>query len=524
MLVLIVVGLNLASRAAEKPFWFDEILTLRVARQPIGRPMWRAMTAGFEFNPPAIYVATQISEKLFGRGSVTSRLPAILAGIAVFFCAYCIAARTGGAVTGFWAMLFLAASGLMSYFYEARGYALVLAGTMLSWLSWQHLPKARHRPIALAGIVVGLLVALASHMWAFVIPGCFVAGEITRWIRTGSRDPRSLAAIMAPLIVAFTYPPLVAATRGIHFGGPVYNNSLLLGYMLTLYKLPVLWVVCTIVLAAATLFSRNSLASSVELRSAKGATRGTLWTELPRRQTEKELAGSSGAAEQAHRTFGARCAQLRPETAPVLREFFNGAAVEDTVLALSLAMAPVAIWAMTGVVHTNFMTRYCLIAGLGFAFMLAQFLASFSGWAHRAVTGLLMAVGLAFTGQTIHGVLVRDAWHTKSPLTGIFASLGKFAKGDQPIVYSNGIDFLQADYYAPPALAKRFAYVADRQLEIKFTNTDGVDSAFLLGPPYLKLRGKIISYADLRGFQGGFWLVGASSPPNDVLNWIDQKL
>ena len=83
VLALTILVLN---RAATKPFWFDEIFTLNLAQYPAGAGLWRALTRGFDFNPPAIYVATHASEQLFGRGPIASRLPSILSGIVALLC------------------------------------------------------------------------------------------------------------------------------------------------------------------------------------------------------------------------------------------------------------------------------------------------------------------------------------------------------------------------------------------------------------------------------------------------------
>src|SRR5690242_3545023 len=94
--LLLLFGISYLVKAAQKPFWFDEILTLRVAQSPIGPEMWRAMTAGFDLNPPAIYVSTRLAEIAFGRGPVSSRLPSIVSAVFVLFCLFRVASRRGG--------------------------------------------------------------------------------------------------------------------------------------------------------------------------------------------------------------------------------------------------------------------------------------------------------------------------------------------------------------------------------------------------------------------------------------------
>lgn len=123
----------LAFRAAAKPFWFDEILTLSVARQAFGLPMWEALTAGFEYNPPAVHLLTWVAETLMGQGQVTSRLPFILASIPACWGLFRFGSLSGGYRRGALAVLLFMLSGATEYFYEARPYALVLASTASRW-------------------------------------------------------------------------------------------------------------------------------------------------------------------------------------------------------------------------------------------------------------------------------------------------------------------------------------------------------------------------------------------------------
>src|ERR1039457_6330517 len=103
-LLFLFIGLTLFSSAARKPFWFRSIFTLRLAQCHQGPEMWHALTAGVEFNPPGIYVATRWSEMVFGRGPMSSRLPSILSGLIVLFCAFQVASRRFGTSAGYWAL------------------------------------------------------------------------------------------------------------------------------------------------------------------------------------------------------------------------------------------------------------------------------------------------------------------------------------------------------------------------------------------------------------------------------------
>ena len=464
-LLLLFIGIVLFSRAARKPFWFDEFVTLAIAQSRFGPEMWQAGSAGFDFNPPAIFVATRLSEMAFGRGPVSSRLPSILSGLIVLFCAFKVSSRGGGAAAGFGVLFLLCFSGAFIYFTEARGYALVMAGVMIAWVSWQdRVYNASHRPLQLLGIFLGLTLALASHMWAIVVPGCFLASAIAHWLRNKTLDVGAVGAMIAPGMVVLSYLPLVAGTRGILLGGEIFKESLNDAYALALTHVPHLLFVFALIFAAhALFFQRNLDNESSQPRSA-----------------------------------------LTPE---------------DTVLALCLVCAPVAIYAITKLMHSAFFPRYALVAALGLTVLLAQLFSYFAQRARTTCYAVLFVLGLGLSAYSIRSVT--QSWNAPNPLGPELSSLSQVGGTNEPVIYCSGLDFMQADYYATPEMAARLLYVADRQIARRIIGTDGVDAVYTLGRDYLKLRGRVVSYPELESTYRSFWLVGDSLNP---FNWIGEKL
>lgn len=465
-IVLILAGIVLFQRAATKPFWFDEIITLRIAQCPLGPQMWNAITSGIDFTPPAIHVATRLSELTFGRGPIFSRLPSIVSGLFVLFFAFQVSARAGGTAAGFWSLFLLCFSQVFVYFTEARGYALVMAGTMLAWFSWQGLiANTGRRWLGLFGISAGLSLALVSHMWSLVIPPCFVASAMARRLRGKAIDVSAVAAMIAPGILVLTYEPIVASARRLRFGGGMYfGTTLAQAYRTSLEHLPLLLIACVVVFAIDLL--------------------------LPHRE------GS------------------QPYSRPA-NKFLLG----DGVLAACLVCAPAGIYVAAKLMHTAFMSRYALVAVLGSAFLLSQLLAFLGARSRVGPYTLPLILGVGLFVYAIHSVLA--GWRVRNPLGPELTWLAQSRSNTEPIVLSSGLEFLQADYYAPAALASRLAYVADRDLAKQFVGTDGMDSTFVLGGKYLMLRGRVVSYAELRRNYRNFWLVSDST---FVLNWLSDKL
>jgi heme/copper-type cytochrome/quinol oxidase subunit 3 len=401
----------------------------------------------------------------FGRGPISSRLPSILSGLIVLFCAFQVASRRFGAAAGYWALFLVFFSGALVYFTEARGYALVLAGVMIAWSSWQGLvDNAQHRPVRLLGVFSGLILALASHMWALLIPACFVASAICRWLRTKTLDTGALGAMITPCLLIVSYRPIIAASRGIRFGERSFHTSLAGTAYSILHFVPYFVTVCVMVLLADSLL-------------------------FPRKPDKEDFQPES---------------TLPPE---------------DVVLALSLMCLPAAIWAITKLMHSAFVPRYALAAILGLAFVLAQMLAFLAQRARTSSYALLMVFGLGLSAYSIRSVM--QGWHLQNPVAQELASIPQNGGNSELIVYNTGGAFLTADYYATPEMASRLAFVADRQLAYQISGTDGVDSAFVLGSRHLALRGRVISYAELEQFHRSFWFIAGDK---DQFDWISEKL
>ena len=193
--------------------------------------------------------------------------------------------------------------------------------------------------------------------------------------------------------------------------------------------------------------------------------------------------------------------------------------LEDVVLAACLVCAPCAIYLAAKLMHTAFMSRYALTAVLGAAFFLSRLLAFLGAKSRIGPYTLLLISGLGLFAYSIHSVFA--GWRVRNPLGPELRWLAQDETNNELVVLSSGLEFLQADYYAPPSISNRLTYVGDRYLARQFVGTDGMDSAFVLGSKYLKLRGRVVSYRELKLKYRNFWLVADSTYE---LNWLSDKL
>ena len=138
-----------------RPLWFDELFTFFVSRLPDLDHMFRAMPA--DGNPPLYHLLARVSLRLLGETSFAVRLPSILAFTAAALAVYCFVRRRRGPVLALFAMLALACSGMAKYGSEARPYALLLAFTGLTLVSWQAATEEnRPRLMPLIGVALGI--------------------------------------------------------------------------------------------------------------------------------------------------------------------------------------------------------------------------------------------------------------------------------------------------------------------------------------------------------------------------------
>jgi 4-amino-4-deoxy-L-arabinose transferase-like glycosyltransferase len=79
--------------ASIKPFWFDELITLNIARQQSFHAIWQLLLRAADPNPPLSHLLTSWCMRLFGNGEIAVRIPAIAAGAVTLLCIYVFLVR-----------------------------------------------------------------------------------------------------------------------------------------------------------------------------------------------------------------------------------------------------------------------------------------------------------------------------------------------------------------------------------------------------------------------------------------------
>jgi hypothetical protein len=182
-LLTIVYSVGARNRAAGKPFWYDEVITLIAAQTPDLATTWKAALQ-CDANPPLPHLLTHLAIRWFGMGEVGARLPAI-AGFWIFcLCLFRFVYRRAGICYALSALLMPVVTEAYYYSAEARAYGPELAFSGLALVAWQAATENSRRFVALPGLAVSVAAALLCHYFAVLLYLPLAGGEAFRSYRT----------------------------------------------------------------------------------------------------------------------------------------------------------------------------------------------------------------------------------------------------------------------------------------------------------------------------------------------------
>ncbi len=190
----IVVGISLRF-VASSPLWFDEALSVNIARLPLSELADALRQDGA---PPLFYAVLHFWTDLFGTGDVAVRALSGAVSVATLPLAYLAGRRLGGKAVAWAAVLVLVSSPYAIRFAtESRMYALVMFLVLWGYLA---LRRALESPTVGRLAVVALVTALLlyTQYWSFyVIAATGVGLVVVSW-----RGPLDLRRSARRIIVA----------------------------------------------------------------------------------------------------------------------------------------------------------------------------------------------------------------------------------------------------------------------------------------------------------------------------------
>ena len=453
----------LARSAAHLPFWYDESLTVRLSRLGSVGELWRAVTAGFEFTPPLIYLVTKITRLLPGPETLTARIPG-LAGfvlLAVFLFIF-LCRRLGPWFALAAVSLLPLADYTVRYAIEARAYMLLLGVSAVALVCWQSTADRRSR-LAPVWLTVTVAIALLLHVWAILLPLALAVGEAVETLRTRRIRWRVVGALLAAAPALAIHPILLRASRTVIFGGAAYSPTLDKLYTAFRSDVPRPRVVAAMLVVAAVAGWWARRAESEE----PGATRG-----------------------------------LEPSEWSAM-----------TMLLLS----PLVPYAYAELSAGAFMTRYAMFALPAVIALVGAIVCAVAGGRRLAGQGAAL---VAILGVWLYlPPKIPTAGSQSAALDSLTASSGAL-DASVPLVLVNPVDVLAFDDQAPDVERARAVFVADSALALEYTGTNGIDLGYERGEPYLNVRVRRLSYDDLTRGRTRLYLLGKWQ----ALSWLPQRL
>jgi hypothetical protein len=395
--VLYLVGT--LGRARQKLLWHDEIFTVILAALEPSQ-LWTALRGGVDLNPPGFYLLTQAGQAAFGGGPTAARLPAIGGVLVAAACVAVFVRRRAGAVAGWSATLLLLCTDAYRYAYEARPYGALLGMAGLAAVCWQAAASRRPRGSWLAGLWASLTGALACHYYAVLLFVPVAAGELVRLHRTRRADwPLwiTVSSSTAPLVL---FLPIIRGAgdyADLSFFSQPAAVTLITSIRLTVADLAVPLVVSLVVIAALAI--PGGLDRTKDVPQSKGSI--------------------------AH----------------------------EWAFVTALVMLPLVAYALAALGTRALVGRYFLPWNLGLSMLLPFAIRRFAYDSTRVLAVLATVLFLWFGAR--QAASARGLLRPPPDFASVSPSLVTGTSGDLPIVIDHGHVYLQAVYYAPPALRSR---------------------------------------------------------------------
>ncbi|MCU1257544.1 MAG: putative rane protein [Bryobacterales bacterium] len=188
----------------QRRLWYDELFTYHISLAP-GLDRFIDEVRKLDLNPPLIYVVTRAWRRLAGDNEAVLRIPMAIAYFGASLGFFAFIRRRVGALWACVSVLLVWSSPYFVFATELRPYALLLGFFSLTLLCWDLAAREQLRPIAWAGIVVGGLGMMFSHVFAIFWLGAIYLAELVRTYRNHRIDWPMWSALLLPLISIVTY-------------------------------------------------------------------------------------------------------------------------------------------------------------------------------------------------------------------------------------------------------------------------------------------------------------------------------
>ena len=412
--------------AASKPFWFDEVCTLIVARLSSASAIWRALERAADGQPPLFYLIERAAAAVALKPEIALRLPSIFAFLFILLCVFLFVKRRSGAMYALLCTSVLLITVLYgTYAVEARPYSLLVACIAFALLCYQRAPE----PLWLVLMGLSLAAAQALHYYA-----------------------------------VFAFVPFGLAEIAFSFKARKLRLGVWLAMACGLVPLAICWRL---------------------LRALKESFGPHVWDSPGLRHIGKTY-GWLFNTSAFHWHLGFAVAAVLILLGALLALAFRGmraALVADPffheyVLAWALLSLPFVALAAIKILGGGLSPRYVLPTVLAVPLAAGYILPRLN----RSVVALLAVLVLSVLSVQETRFWISQRGHLGkmiSPTGSIAGLVGRAGHPDLPVVASDGLDYLTFIYYAPPELSKRLVYIADPTQAVAYTGTDSNDRSLL---------------------------------------------
>jgi 4-amino-4-deoxy-L-arabinose transferase-like glycosyltransferase len=459
----------------QKRFWYDELFTFYISRMPNFSTIWAALMDGLDFNPPFLYAVTRLSHALFGMSPFATRLPEVIGFLVMCLCVFVFVRRRFGNLYGFVAMFLPPITGAYYYATEARTYGLVLGWAGLATVFWQRATEGNRRGFALAGFFISVTGMITTQCWSILVFAAFGIAEVVRFAHRKKPDWALWFCYAVPGASGLIYLPMLHNVQA--------------------YAIDSIWFQPGVSLAPRF----YNFLFQVHDRS---------WEPL----MSQQMIWPFLIALVLLAFYRQNDANENAE--PVPRRSFPR---HEIAYSVALCLIPLLGQALATLVHTQFLDRYALSAVIGFS-------ALFSGLAWRAVKGRQSVgalIALTFFGYFLlsfgawfNGLLHHDRWELPVQRLSVFPA-------GMPIVVTDPIMFLEADYFETPEIASRLVFLTDRTSALRYTGTDVFDRGYYRMKKWFPIHGRIVDYSDFVRSTPVFAVAGPYYNPED---WVLRRL
>ncbi len=184
---------------------------------------------------------------------------------------------------------------------------------------------------------------------------------------------------------------------------------------------------------------------------------------------------------------------------------------------VALCLTPLIGQSLSTFAHAQFLDRYAVPAVIGVSSLFAA-LAWRATNGSRSVGALVALTFFGFFllnfGAWFNGLLQHDRWELP------VKNMSTLPSG-MPIVVTDPIMFLEADYSETPAIASRLDFLTYRPSALQYTGTDVFDRGYYRMRKWFPIHGRIMDYSDFVRSTPVFAVAGPYYNPED---WVLRKL